>query len=248
MRNRIVSTLAEIEKNHDIEILFACESGSRAWGFPSKDSDYDVRFIYIRKQECYLSVFEEPSELNFPIVDELDFVGWDIKKVFLLLSKSNVTPFEWLQSPIVYKEKEGFVLHMKSILSSFYSRKRHMHHYLGIVRGRMRDMTSDEMKLKSFFYTMRSLLSAHWSMQFDTYAPMEFAPLTKLLPDNIAVSCKELLLLKLEGNEDYKFHLSTHLASYIGEMQVQMWSYADRLESEAGWKEKANVEFLKFME
>ncbi|MCA5004198.1 nucleotidyltransferase domain-containing protein [Sphingobacterium bovistauri] len=248
MEKIIISKLKEIEEKYDIEILFACESGSRAWGFPSTDSDYDVRFIYKRKKNHYMSVFEESTELGFSIVDDLDFVGWDIKKVFLLLHKSNVTPFEWLQSPIVYCEKEGFQTYMKSVFIDFYVAKRHIHHYLGIVRGRMESVSFEEMKLKSFFYIMRSLLSAYWSMKFGTYAPMEFEPLMTLLPEKIKVSCKELRSLKLELEESFVFSLSDELRTFIIERQDEIWTYADTLDAMMISKELANVGFLKILE
>lgn len=248
MEKRILSRLNEIEEKYAIEILFACESGSRAWGFPSTDSDYDVRFIYKRKKTNYMSVFEESTELGFSIVDGLDFVGWDIKKVFLLLCKSNVTPFEWLQSPIVYLEKEGFSSYMKSVLLDFYVTKKHVHHYFGIVRGRMEVVSFEKMKLKSFFYTMRSLLSAHWNLRFGTYAPMEFEPLMTFLPEGIKVYCKELKRLKLEVDESFVFSLSDELRTFIIGLQAEICASADALDSVMICKELANVGFIKILE
>lgn len=248
MEMKIISRLKKIEEKHGIEILFACESGSRAWGFPSTDSDYDVRFIYKRKKDHYMTVFEESTELGFAIVDDLDFVGWDIKKVFLLLHKSNVTPFEWLQSPIVYCEKKDFRNYMKSVSPNFYVSKRHIHHYLGIVKGRMEAVSFEEMKLKSFFYIMRSLLSAYWNMKFGTYAPMEFEPLMTLLPEKIKVSCKELRSLKLELEESFVFNLSDEMRKFIIELQDEIWTYADTLDAMIISKELANVGFLKIFE
>lgn len=248
MEKIIVSRLQEIADEYAIEILFACESGSRAWGFPSTDSDYDIRFIYARKKEYYRSIVEESTELGFSIVDGLDFVGWDIKKVFLLLYKCNVTPFEWLQSPIVYLEKEGFSTYMKTILSDFYAAKRHMQHYLGIVRGRMEVVSFDAMKLKSFFYVMRSLLSASWNMKFGTYAPMEFEPLMALLPDNIKASCKALQRLKLTVDEGFVFSLSEEVSTFISALQAEIWAYAAAQDEVRISKERANVGFLKILD
>ena len=248
MEKRIISRLKEIEEKHGIEILFACESGSRAWGFPSTDSDYDVRFIYKRKKEYYMSVFENSTELGFAIAEGLDFVGWDIKKVFLLLHKSNVTPFEWLQSPIIYYEKEGFRAYMNSVFPNFYIAKRQVHHYLGIVRGRMEATCFKEMKLKSFFYTMRSLLSSYWNIRFRTYAPMEFEPLTVLLPTQIKVYCKEMICLKLEVDENFVFSLSDEVRAFIVGLQAELLAYANTLDAMIISKELANVGFLKILE
>lgn len=56
MRERIIELLHSIEAEHGVKVLYACESGSRAWGFASPDSDYDVRFVYVRPLEDYLSL------------------------------------------------------------------------------------------------------------------------------------------------------------------------------------------------
>ena len=108
MTTRITAALAALEAQHGIRILYACESGSRAWGFPSPDSDYDVRFIYVHPLDWYLGLDEGPDTLNFPVDDELDLAGWELRKTLRLLRGSNAALFEWLQSPIVYHEAPGF--------------------------------------------------------------------------------------------------------------------------------------------
>src|SRR5437879_13444130 len=101
MNNQISDELLAIEERERVRILYACESGSRAWGFPSADSDYDVRFIYVHRPEWYLSVFEKRDVIERPLKDCLDLSGWDIKKALQLLRKSNAPLLEWLGSPIV---------------------------------------------------------------------------------------------------------------------------------------------------
>lgn len=103
MRDRILHQLQQLEKTEGITILHAVESGSRAWGFPSPDSDYDVRFIYVRSCEAYLRLEKRRDVLELPIDEELDISGWDLDKALRLLHGSNPTLFEWCQSPIVYK-------------------------------------------------------------------------------------------------------------------------------------------------
>ena len=109
MDERIRETLEKIEWEHDVEILYACESGSRAWGFASNDSDYDVRFIYVSPLTRYLTVEKTRDVIELPIVDELDVNGWDIKKALTLLRASNPTLLEWLHSPVVYKSNSAFL-------------------------------------------------------------------------------------------------------------------------------------------
>ena len=106
---RITSILKEIEARHGVAILYACESGSRGWGFASQDSDYDVRFIYQNPRNWYLSIDEKRDVIELPINDELDINGWDLRKALRLLRKSNPALFEWLSSPIVYRQDEEFV-------------------------------------------------------------------------------------------------------------------------------------------
>lgn len=101
MKTIIQKKIKEIEAVYDIQVLYACESGSRAWGFASVDSDYDVRLIYKRKKETYLSVVETQDFLQLPIDEVWDFNAWDVKKVLKLVFQSNTTIFEWIQSPIV---------------------------------------------------------------------------------------------------------------------------------------------------
>jgi len=101
--------LDEVERVHEVEILYACESGSRAWGFASPDSDYDIRFIYKRKRDDYLRVSELADTIEIPIENDLDPGGWDLRKSLGLLKKSNGALIGWLHSPIVYREKEGFL-------------------------------------------------------------------------------------------------------------------------------------------
>lgn len=108
MKEHILKKLQTIEEEEAIRILFAIESGSRGWGFPSLDSDYDVRFIYVRPQNWYLSLHPGRDTLEFPVSDLLDIGGWDLKKSLLLAQKSNAVLWEWLQSPIVYRGFQGF--------------------------------------------------------------------------------------------------------------------------------------------
>lgn len=173
MKTTIINRLAAIERSNDIKILFACESGSRGWEFPSPDSDFDVRFIYVRPINHYLAISEKDDQLGFPINDELDIYGWDIKKVLKLIRKSNTTPFEWLQSPIIYREQDDFKNKLWTLCQSYFYRKTNVNHYLGIARGAIDTVINgDEIKIKKLFYVLRPLLSAKWCLEKNTIAPM----------------------------------------------------------------------------
>ena len=78
MKNPIINRLQELEAENNVKILYACESGSRAWGFPSATSDYDVRFIYLRPVEWYLSIEQKRDVIEYPVENDLDISGWDL--------------------------------------------------------------------------------------------------------------------------------------------------------------------------
>jgi len=135
MRAAITQRLTEVEGRHGVRVLYAIESGSRAWGFPSPDSDYDVRFIYVHPRDWYLSV-NEARDVIEEGVDEMDFdvAGWDLRKALRLFLKANPALWEWLVSPIVYRDDGGAARRLREIAKESYSPKALAHHYLSIAR------------------------------------------------------------------------------------------------------------------
>lgn len=101
-KKSILLTLYDIQEKYDVTILFAVESGSRAWGWSNEDSDFDVRFVFrYNNLEDYLRLDKSVEVISFN--DGLyDFVGWDIGKALKLHSKSNPSLREWLLSDTVY--------------------------------------------------------------------------------------------------------------------------------------------------
>lgn len=216
MQQTIINKLAEIELEHKIKILFACESGSRGWQFPSPDSDYDVRFIYVRPYQYYLSVLDRKYDLNFPINGELDIYGWDIRKVLQLIKKSNTTPFEWLQSPIVYRQEAGFSNDLWALCQSYFGQRSNIHHYLGIAQGAMDTFANDsEIKIKKLFYVLRPLLAAKWCLEKQSVAPMTIGPLMTLLPDHLKTQVADLIALKANAAESFVLNINADLKTYI---------------------------------
>ncbi|NVO29693.1 nucleotidyltransferase domain-containing protein [Hymenobacter lapidiphilus] len=202
MLARIQTALTKLEATHNVRILYACESGSRAWGFPSPDSDYDVRFIYCHPAAWYLTLDEGPDTLNFPVDDELDLAGWELRKALRLLRGSNAALFEWLQSPVVYHEALDFRAQLAPLLPATFNLKAGLHHYLGqLRRGVEQDLTGEDVRLKRLFYALRSALAAHWIRERQTMPPMEFAPLRALLPPALEAEVDELLQRKAGANE-----------------------------------------------
>lgn len=162
-----MDTLADIERAHDVRILYAVESGSRAWGFASPDSDYDVRFLYVRPVEDYLSIRDLRDVIETPIVDLLDVNGWDIRKALGLLCKSNPALLEWLVSPIVYRQDEAVVARLRRLAEPAEHRGRARHHYLSIAKSQYRNFLGDRdsVQLKKYFYCLRPALALLWLRQ-----------------------------------------------------------------------------------
>lgn len=157
-------------------VLFAIESGSRAWGFPSPDSDYDCRFVYIRSVADHL-VLEQPRDvIEFPIESEIDAGGWDLRKALLLALGGNAVIVEWAKSPIVYEEIDGFRRRLLDLLEEIVDPAKVSRHYLGLARAHVAKIESfsGEVKLKRLFYLIRPIVALDWMEQrgFSSLPPM----------------------------------------------------------------------------
>ena len=184
MKETILQKLLELEQAENIKILYACESGSRAWGFASPDSDFDVRFIYTRRLGQYLSIAETTDVVGLPVNEVLDIGGWDLKKSLKLFLKSNAPLYEWLQSPIVYREDDNFVEELRGLMPAYFSRRSAANHYLSMATNTLRDdLQGDQVKLKRYFYALRPALACLWIVEKQTVPPMEFEPLRILITD-----------------------------------------------------------------
>ncbi|MDE7212991.1 MAG: nucleotidyltransferase domain-containing protein, partial [Anaeroplasmataceae bacterium] len=159
MKQEILKHLKLIEEKNNVKILYAVESGSRAWGFASTDSDYDVRFIYVRKKEDYLRLDPYSDVIEYVLDETLDINGWDISKALKLLFASNPTLIEWLFSPIVYLESKE-IEELRLLAEKYYSPKTLAHHYQHIALNQYKLHISDrkEVRLKKYFYFMNQVL------------------------------------------------------------------------------------------
>lgn len=202
MEKIIKEKLREIEERENIRVLLAVESGSRAWGFASPDSDYDVRFIYVRQKEDYLKLEAVRDVIELPIDDMLDINGWDLQKTLRLLYKSNPTLFEWFSSPIIYVETE-FADQFRKIMSSYFSSKRSLYHYISMAEGNYREyLKRDMVRAKKYFYVLRPVLACRWILEKGTPPPMLFSELMEaLLPERLRSDVNMLLELKMNSPE-----------------------------------------------
>lgn len=196
-REIITKRLGEIEEKHSVRIVYACESGSRAWGFPSADSDFDVRFLYIHPTQWYLSINRGRDVIEEPILDDFDINGWDLRKALGLLHKSNPPLLEWLGSPIVYLEKTPVVENMRNILPQFYSSGSCFFHYLHMAVGNFREYLKGEtVRTKKYFYVLRPVLAMQWIEQGLGVVPTDFNILVQRLVQDPVLSGDIQILLQ----------------------------------------------------
>lgn len=208
MRDVIVKELQHIEQIHNIKILYACESGSRAWGFPSKDSDYDVRFIYVHKLEHYLNIDpvgigHKRDVIELPINDLLDITGWELTKTLKLFRKSNPTLLEWLHSGMIYYQNSSTIDQLQKLSSTIFSPNSCLYHYLNMANNNFREyLKSDTVKIKKYFYVLRPILAARWIKQFNEFPPLEFQTLLdNMLPEG-TIKREVLILLERKSAGD----------------------------------------------
>ena len=186
VRADILQRLDDAERQHQVKVLMAIESGSRAWGFASPNSDYDVRFIYVHPQDWYLSVALEDKRdvIEYPIVDEIDINGWELRKALKLFYKSNPAFVEWIQSPITYRESGCLRAEVNRLLPQVYSFERGIYHYYHMAKSNYRGyLKESQVKLKKYFYVLRPLLATRWIEQNHSAAPIEFEKLLVLIDD-----------------------------------------------------------------
>ena len=202
MEEKIARLLNDLEQERGIEILFACESGSRAWGFSSPDSDYDIRFVYRELLTRSYQITGVTDSIEIPIEDDLDPSGWDLRKSLGLLAKSNGALIEWLHSPIVYRANDDFLAEMQALTAAHFSRRALANHYAGMARQVCKGgLSSEQPSGKSYLYALRSFLCARHVIVTGTVPPVEFGDLLGLVEGEVAEEVAELLEWKASATE-----------------------------------------------
>ena len=249
MRNTILLKLKEIEERENIRILHCVESGSRAWGFASPDSDYDVRFIYVRPKEFYLRLDKTRDVIEWQLDDTLDINGWDIKKALTLLHGSNPTLFEWNSSPIVYKTTEEWN-QISKVINNYFVMKSGLYHYLSTAKRNYHEfLTGKTVKFKKYFYVLRPLLACKWILAEGTPPPMLFSSLMeKYLDEEIKPDVEKLLDLKMntpEIGEGKRFdRVNDYIETNINTVDAMIAELPK--EEQNGWNELNNI-FLSLL-
>lgn len=204
MTNEIKKQLLRLEHEHEIKILYAVESGSRAWGFASTDSDWDVRYIYIHKLDWYLQIDDRKDNQEEILQNDIDLAGWELKKALKLYRKSNPPMLEWLRSPIVYLQQFSTADKLRALTKEYFNPKSCLYHYFHMAEGNYREyLQTDIVRTKKYFYVLRPILACDWIKQTNSMPPMEFDKLldTQVTEQNVKVEIQNLLTRKTSGEE-----------------------------------------------
>ncbi len=233
MTEEIKLELLKLEDEKNIKIVYAVESGSRAWGFASQDSDWDVRFIYVHDYDWYLSIQENKDNIETTLSNDIDLSGWELRKALLLFRKSNPPLLEWLRSPIVYKQSFSTADQLRIVGKFYFNPKSCLYHYLHMARGNYEAYFKENIvRLKKYFYVLRPLLACCWIERTNDMAPMEFALLIDKEISNRELKKEINLLLdkKKNGVELDKGERISVIDEFIEDKLVYFKNYLENFE------------------
>ncbi len=249
MENRIQRQLEYIEQHYGVSILLACETGSRAWGFPSPDSDYDVRFIYMHPLDWYLSIDDQKDTIEY-MQGELDLVGWDIRKCLRLFRKSNAAMFERIQSPIIYRKQGPLAAALQRLAPDYFSGRAGLHHYMSMAFKYYKVCAGEEkVKLKSYFYMLRTALASLWIVENRSIPPLAFQELLVLVAEqDLRDKISGLVSLKAEVAESYLHPKHREIEAFVEKIFLYCESRAGEPEKNQGPTDALNELFRKTIE
>lgn len=242
-QTQITQQIFDVCHDHAITALYAIESGSRAWGFASTNSDFDVRLIYHHSPDWYLQIYEDKDTFEFINHDLLsvpfDIGGWDIKKALVHIHKSNAVIFEWLNSPIVYHSDDRFINRIKEFSDDFFNPQAVYHHYQGMAKKSWADLDLDKpVKLKKWCYLLRSLLASLWIKEHESIPPVLINEMFVLLSRDESDEISHLIHIKQSQDEHYLHALSPSLQ----QCTLKLWQSTQSLQFNQ--KPKGDVDVL----
>ena len=223
MHETIISELEKIEQQYGVHILHAVESGSRAWGFASPDSDYDVRFVYVRPAADYIRLDTPRDVIEWKLDEVLDINGWDLQKTLRQFARGNATLFEWSESPVIYKTTDEWK-RIYQAAHDYFSEKAAAHHYYGTAMKTWCEyLQEDTVRYKKYFYALRPLLAAQYIERFHTVPPVLFDDLLKMeMKPELRSAVDELLEKKKKTTEGEQNPHIPAIRDFIQEeLQVQ---------------------------
>ncbi len=250
MRGIVLEQLAEIEKQENVRILLAVESGSRAWGFHSPDSDYDVRFIYARPQAWHYQLGKKRDVIERPIDADLDVSGWELSKALELALNSNAVLAEWLQSPITYRRDDEAVTQLTDFTSRVLDRVSVTWHYLSLFKRQSKRLSAPEggIRFKRWFYMLRPALALRWMrLNYEAMPPMDISHLRQgvSLDAMIDSALNDVLKRKMSSTESKKVDSVPDILSrlILDEIeQATLWiENAQRERPERRWQEASDL-------
>lgn len=235
IRPVVADRLRAIERDRQLRVLYACESGSRAWGFASNDSDFDVRFLFVRPADHYLRL--RPPKDAFDIHDDseydLDLAGWDIRKAAELMRKSNGPLTEWLGSPIVYESNDAITSTMKNLTKIYFDPCKAAHQYLSLANNTYKKYLEGNANPagKKYFYALRPLACIHFIKRHNTPAPTAFEGVLAGidLPDDVRDAIDKLLTAKRAGTEMNPIAADPILHAWLESAMIECESIAPTL-------------------
>lgn len=226
IREHILQALAEIEVRYDVRILLAVETGSRAWGFASSDSDYDVRFVYVHRRDWYLSIIPQRDVIEEMSDDRVfDLSGWDLRKALFLMSKCNCSFAEWLASSDVYFADPEFLEEINKLKTLYFNKVSAANHYYHMaVNDHHRLATYANYSIKRFLYHTRGLLAAKWAMEKNSYPPVPFAELVEAEVEDSSIRemIAEVVRQKKRGLEMNDIHLRKELFLFVSALAANI--------------------------
>lgn len=238
MHNQIQERLSQLEQAHGFRILYACESGSRAWGFASRDSDYDVRFIYCWPRDRYLGIHSPPDTLDEAIDENnLDLSGWDLRKSLPLFHRSNGALMEWLHSPIVYLESETLMKQWRAMATTYFIPRNTAAHYLGLSRKiNQTILAKGQVTEKKYLYILRAIIAARFIVERNEPIPVPFARLRSevSLPGEIGSEIESMINAKAEGDESDPIGRIPLLDEFIAAQQSEVGTSLESLPAKGG--------------
>jgi uncharacterized protein len=218
---QIDGLLDRVVAEHGVFLPLAIESGSRAWGFPSPDSDYDCRFVYVRPVSQHLTPWPQRDVIELALNDDLDANGWELGKALRLLLKGNAVILEWLRSPIIYRGEAWFRDKFLDIARSVVSREAIARHYLHLGERQRRIYFSNGAAVaqKKIFYALRPAATLRWLWMHPTeaVAPMDFPTLIQQCdpPPDLLCEVQELIARKAKTRELGVAPLPASVAAFI---------------------------------
>ncbi|WP_202983969.1 nucleotidyltransferase domain-containing protein [Gilliamella sp. ESL0232] len=139
-----------------------------------------------------------------------------------MIRKSNTTPFEWLQSPIIYQQNAPIANQLWQLCADFFNARGNIHHYLGIAKSALQNSEGQQIGIKKLFYVLRPLLSAKWCLEKQQIAPMAITPLLTLLPDDLSQQINDIIALKATMTESTPITIDPKILLFIEQSMIEI--------------------------